>query len=133
MRGIVMQYLGMRKSWEIRRVRQQYAPQGSWNFVHNNAHPPIANIVKQLMVKIGVVQIEHPPHSSDLNLPDFFLFPRLKLALKGKRFAGIPDVPRNVMRILKSIPIEGFMQSFQDLYSRALRGIVMGDDYFKGQ
>ncbi|GFV45938.1 hypothetical protein TNCV_1977741 [Trichonephila clavipes] len=37
-------------------------------------------------------QIEHPPYSPDFNSSsDFFLFPRPKLALKGKRFGNIPE------------------------------------------
>ncbi|GFV21812.1 hypothetical protein TNCV_4524991 [Trichonephila clavipes] len=45
--------------------------------------------------KKGVEQIEHPPYLPDLNPTDFFLFPRLKLALKGKRFDDIPDIQRS--------------------------------------
>ncbi|GFT81339.1 hypothetical protein TNCV_3672361 [Trichonephila clavipes] len=63
-----------------RRVRSQDAQQGSWFFVQENARPHTANIAKQFLVKKGVVQIEHPPFSPYLNPPDFFLFPRLKLA-----------------------------------------------------
>ncbi|GFU34783.1 hypothetical protein TNCV_2319801 [Trichonephila clavipes] len=42
--------------------------------------------------KKGWVQIEHPPYSPDLNPPDFILFPRLKLALKGKRSEEFPGI-----------------------------------------
>ncbi|GFV99168.1 hypothetical protein TNCV_1511411 [Trichonephila clavipes] len=69
-------------------------------FVLDNAHPHTANIVKQLLAKKVVGQVEHP-YSPDLN-PPFFLFPRLKLALKGKRFDDIPDTQRNVTRRLNS-------------------------------
>ncbi|GFU23293.1 HTH_48 domain-containing protein [Trichonephila clavipes] len=68
-------------------------------------------------VKKRVKQIEHPPYSSDLNLPDFFLFHRLNHVLKEKRFDDIPDIQRNVTRLLNSIPKEDFLQSFQDMYS----------------
>ncbi|GFY00805.1 hypothetical protein TNCV_2141971 [Trichonephila clavipes] len=37
------------------------------------------------------VQTEHPPYSPDLNPPDFFLFLRLKIALKENRLDDIPD------------------------------------------
>ncbi|GFU79676.1 histone-lysine N-methyltransferase SETMAR [Trichonephila clavipes] len=72
------------------------------------SHSP-ANIVKQLLAKKRVEQIEYLPYSSDLNPSDFFLFPRLKLALKGKRFDDIPDIQRNVTRLLNSIPNEDFL------------------------
>ncbi|GFW17242.1 hypothetical protein TNCV_1957131 [Trichonephila clavipes] len=67
------------------RVRPQYALQRSWFFVHDNARPHRANIVKQFLDIKGAVQIEYPPFTPDLNPPDFFLFLRLTLALKGKR------------------------------------------------
>ncbi|GFW08618.1 histone-lysine N-methyltransferase SETMAR [Trichonephila clavipes] len=83
--------------------------------------------------KKGVVQSEHPPYLPNLNPPGFFLFLRLKLALKGKRFDDIPDIQRNVTRLLNSIPKEDFWQSFQDMFSRSQLCIVMGDNYFEEQ
>ncbi|GFS47846.1 hypothetical protein TNCV_3598441 [Trichonephila clavipes] len=50
-------------------------------FVPDNAHPRTA---KQFLAKKGVDLIEHPPFLPDINPPDFFLFPQLKLTLKGK-------------------------------------------------
>ncbi|GFV86608.1 histone-lysine N-methyltransferase SETMAR [Trichonephila clavipes] len=88
-------------------------------FVRDNDRPHAANIVKQFLAKKGAVQIEHPPFSPDLNSPDFFLFPRLKLALKRKRFDDIPDIQRNATRLLNSISKEDFLKSFQDMYNRS--------------
>ncbi|GFW79838.1 uncharacterized protein TNCV_3898391 [Trichonephila clavipes] len=85
-------------------------------FVHDNAHPHTSNIVKQFLGKKGV-QNEYPSYSLDLNPSDFFLFPRLKLALKGNRFDDIPDIQRNVTSLLNSIRKEDFLQSFQNMYS----------------
>ncbi|GFV89496.1 histone-lysine N-methyltransferase SETMAR [Trichonephila clavipes] len=79
----------------------------------------------------GVVQIEQPPYSPGLNRPGFFLFPRLKLSLKGKRFDDIPETQRNVARLLNFIPEEHFLQSFQNMHSRSQRCIVMGDEILK--
>ncbi|GFT65685.1 histone-lysine N-methyltransferase SETMAR [Trichonephila clavipes] len=78
------------------------------------------------------VQIE-PSYSPDLHSSDFFLFPRFKLVLKGKIFDDIPDIQRNVTKLLNSIPKEDFLQSFQDMYSRSQWCIVMGGGYFKGK
>ncbi|GFU01631.1 mariner Mos1 transposase [Trichonephila clavipes] len=61
----------------------QYPQQGPWLFAHHNARPYTANIFKQFLAKKEVWQIEHLPYSPNLNPPDFFLFKRLKLALKG--------------------------------------------------
>ncbi|GFX13096.1 hypothetical protein TNCV_2357521 [Trichonephila clavipes] len=117
----------------LRRVRPQYAQQGSWFFVHDNALLHTASIAKQLLAKKRVVQIEYPPYSPDLKPPDFFLLPRLKLTLKGKRFEDIPDIRRNVTRFLNSILKKDFLQNFQDMYSRSQQRVVKGGDYFEGQ
>ncbi|GFX24902.1 hypothetical protein TNCV_3451721 [Trichonephila clavipes] len=79
------------------------------------------------------MHIEHPPFSPDLIPPGFFLFPRLNLALKGKRFDDISQVQWSVTRLLNSISKEDFLQSFQDMYSRSEGCIVMGGGYFEGQ
>ncbi|GFV58123.1 histone-lysine N-methyltransferase SETMAR [Trichonephila clavipes] len=97
------------------------------------ARPHTTNIVKQFLAKKGVVEIEHPPFSPDLNPPDFFLFPRLKLPLKGKKFDDIPDIQRNFTRRLSSTPKEDFFQTFQDMNSRSQRCIVMGGDFLEEQ
>ncbi|GFU65907.1 histone-lysine N-methyltransferase SETMAR [Trichonephila clavipes] len=86
----------------------------TWFFVHDDSLSHTTNIIKQFLAKRGV---ESPPFSPDLNPPDFFLFPRLKIALKGKRFDDIPDIQRNVTRLFNSIPKEDFLQSFQDMVS----------------
>ncbi|GFT37299.1 histone-lysine N-methyltransferase SETMAR [Trichonephila clavipes] len=82
----------------LRKVRIQYAQQCSWFFVQDNAQltQPISK--NSFWQKKRVVQIEHSPYSPDLNPPDFFLFRRLKLALKGKKPDDILDIQRKVKR-----------------------------------
>jgi hypothetical protein len=48
--------------------------------------------------------MDHPPYSPDLALCDFWVFRKLKYALKGQRFADIPDIQRNVTTLLRGIP-----------------------------
>ncbi|GFW29670.1 hypothetical protein TNCV_3935371 [Trichonephila clavipes] len=67
--------------------------------------------------------IEHPPYLPDLNLPDFLLFLRFKLSLNSKRFDDIPDIQRNVIRLL-NIPKEDFLQRSPDMYSISQQYIV---------
>ncbi|GFT07036.1 hypothetical protein TNCV_1415811 [Trichonephila clavipes] len=101
-------------------------------FLFTTPRPHIANIVKQFLSKKEVVKTEHPPFSPDLNLLELFLFPRLKLALKGKRFDDISDIQRSVTRLLNFTSKEDVLQSFQDMYSKCQRSIGMRVDYFEG-
>ncbi|GFX21334.1 hypothetical protein TNCV_2252811 [Trichonephila clavipes] len=67
------------------------------------------------------------------NPPDYFFFPRLN-ALNRKRLDDIPNIQRNVMRLLNFILKEDFLQSFQNMYSRSQRSsIVIRGNYFEGQ
>ncbi|UYV63527.1 hypothetical protein LAZ67_2004517 [Cordylochernes scorpioides] len=57
----------------------------NWIIHHDNAPPHTATSVLTYLAKHGI-QIQQPPYSPDLAPNDFFLFPKLKMALKGRRF-----------------------------------------------
>ena len=52
--------------------------------------------------------MDHPPYSPELAPCDFWLFPKLKSALKGQRFADLSDIQRNVKTLLRGIPENDF-------------------------
>jgi hypothetical protein len=64
---------------------------------------------------------------------DFFLFPRLKSFMKGRRFADVAAIQERVTAVLRSIPKEAFVDSFQKLYERCQQCVVKDGDCFKGQ
>jgi hypothetical protein len=39
-----------------------------------------------------LIDMQHPPYSPNLALNDFWLFPKMKSALKGRRFQGNEDI-----------------------------------------
>jgi len=67
---------------------------GNWFFHHDNAPAHTALSVRRFLTKNGMTTVPHPPHSSDLAPCDFFLFPRMKRDMKGKRFADIEEVKK---------------------------------------
>jgi hypothetical protein len=54
-----------------------------------------------------VTTLEHSTYSPDLAPADFYLFPRLKSALKGRHFCDI-DVIKNATEELKGLSQNGF-------------------------
>jgi hypothetical protein len=42
----------------------------------------------------SIVELDHPPWSSDLALCDFRLFPKIKSALQGWRFQDTEDIKK---------------------------------------
>ena len=103
----------------IRRVRPNQYKSGDWFLLHDNAPAHTAILVAQFLAKRKVTVITHPPYSPDLAPADFFLFPKLKNAMKGGRFDNVPDIQRNVTRIMNSIPAEQFKRAFRHLYERS--------------
>ncbi len=84
------------------------------------------------MAKKGITVLSHPPHSPDLSPPpDYFLFPKLKLELKGTKFDTIDDIMCGVTMKLKGIPEAAFVEAMERLLNRADRCITVHGDYFE--
>jgi hypothetical protein len=74
--------------------------------------------------------LEHTQHSPDLVPADFYLFPRLKSALNGRRFCDVTDIIKNAAEELKRLSQNGFQECTEYFYSRWQECIVAKGDYF---
>ena len=63
---------------------------------------------------------------------DFYLFPRLKSALKGRCFRDAADITKNATDKLKRFSQNGFHECSQNLYTHWQKCIVVQGDYFEG-
>jgi hypothetical protein len=54
-------------------------------------------LVKDFLAKNNVKTLEHPPQSPGLASADFYPFPLLKTASKGRRFCDATDLIKNAM------------------------------------
>ena len=54
----------------IRRVRPGMCESGDWFLSHDNAPSHNATIVKQVLAKRNVTELDHPPYSPDLTPAD---------------------------------------------------------------
>jgi hypothetical protein len=89
-------------------------------------------LVKDVLAKSNATTLEHPPYSPDLGPADFYLFPRPKSALKGRRFCDITDFIKNATEELTEAPPNGFQESYHHLDSRWQKYIVAHGDYLDG-
>jgi len=64
---------------------------------------------------------------------DFFLFPYLKIIMKGARFTDVAAIDECVTAVLQSTLKEAFADSFQKLYERCQQCVVKDGDYFEGK
>jgi histone-lysine N-methyltransferase SETMAR len=58
----------------------------NWFLHHGNAPAHTSFVVRQFLTSKNIAVISHPPYSPDLASCDFFLFPKIKLRLKGRHF-----------------------------------------------
>ena len=72
-----------------------------------------------------------PPCSPYLSPPDYVLFPKLKMKLKGLHFADITEIQEAVTDDLKKAQKEEFSAAFQKLYKRAKACIYANGAYFE--
>jgi len=65
--------------------------------------------VSNFLASKSVLILNHSPYSSNLASCDYFLFPKLKMKLKGKQFDIILDVQKT---LTEAISKEDFQRSF---------------------
>ena len=72
-----------------------------------------------------------PPYSRDLSPPDYFLFPKLKMKLKGLHFATVAEIQEAVTDELKKVQKEEFSAASQKLYDHTKACICASGAYFE--
>jgi hypothetical protein len=63
---------------------------------------------------------------------DFFLFHRIKIKLKGRRFDDVDTIKMNTTRELNMLSREDFQRCFQKCQERWDKCILSAGDYFEG-
>ena len=87
---------------------------------------------RDFLAKNKTVIMPQSPYSPDLAPCDFFLFPKLKKPMKGKRFATIDEIKSESKNELMAIPKSAFQKCFGDLKKRWHKCIISEGDYFEG-
>ncbi|PNF22264.1 RING-box protein 1A [Cryptotermes secundus] len=106
--GLIEELLGMPKSTVHQILTEDLGKQkvyarfvlhvlsGSWSLLHNNAPSHKSKIVCDFLARKGITVLDHPPYSPDLAPADFWLFPKVKLAMKGDCHDTIQDIPNRI-------------------------------------
>jgi hypothetical protein len=63
---------------------------------------------------------------------DFWLFPKLKMPLKGTQFESREDIMQNATAQLITIPKDAFQKCFQQWQKRWEKCVHYQGDYFEG-
>jgi histone-lysine N-methyltransferase SETMAR len=66
----------------------------NWILYDDNALCHRTLIVNEFLANHNTLSLPHPPYSPDLAPADFFLFPKMKMQLKGRRFHTVAEIHR---------------------------------------
>ena len=116
----------------IRRKRPNLWHAKNWILHDDNAPCHRALLVREFLAKNNTPSLPHPPYSPDLAPADFFLFPKMKLRLKGRRFGTIAEIQDESQRVLNQLTREDFQTAFQEWQKRWTRCIDAEGNYFEG-
>ena len=85
----------------IQRVRPAAFCSRDFFLLNDNAPAHKAASVCQFLTPKNATTFYHPPYSPDLSTSDYFLFPKLKMKLKGLHFADVAEIQEAVNDELK--------------------------------
>ena len=75
--------------------------------------------------------LPHPPYSPDLAPSDYFLFPKLKKRLGGKRFYSNDEIISQTNTYFEDLEISYFLEGIQKLEKRWTKCIELKGDYIE--
>jgi len=76
----------------VRRKRPEMWKNGDWLLHHDNAPAYTSLVLREFLTKNNMTIVPHPAYSPDLAPCDFYVFPKMILRLKGRRFVSIEEI-----------------------------------------
>jgi len=100
--------------------------------LHDNAQPHLGKDVHELLDRYSWEVLPHPPYSPDVSLPDFDLFPKLKINMRGVRFSTLEDLSASVTRRVRQLNCSRDLTGIMDLPKRWDAVTRQKGDYTEG-
>lgn len=98
-------------------------------FLQDNAPPHTSKVAMSKIAEIGFELIAHPPYSPDLAPSDFYLFPKLKEYLAGKKYGSNDEVISAVDGYFEDLDKSAYNSGIRDLKNRLLKCIEVQGEY----
>ncbi|PNF38978.1 hypothetical protein B7P43_G06608 [Cryptotermes secundus] len=106
---------------DVRRIAAKSVPQLLQNEQKQHRLEVCRELQQQLQedpnflskVVTGDEIVPHPPYSPDLAPCDFFLFPKMKIKLKGRRFDTVEEIRAETQTVLNTLTKKDFQDAFE--------------------
>lgn len=115
----------------IRKKRPELWQNNSWILHHDNAPSHTALTVCQFLAESSTNIIGQPPYSPDMAPCDFFLFPKLKIPLRGRRLESVEAIKKDLLEELEAIPLTAYSKCMEDWINRWHMCIASNGEYFE--
>jgi len=86
--------------------------------LHDNARPNLGKDVRELLDVCSWEVLTHPPYSPNMNPPNFEMFPKLKINMRGMRFSRLEDLSPSVTRRVRQLNCSRDLTGIMDLPKR---------------
>ena len=114
----------------VRRKRPEKWANG-FILYHDNAPCHTLLLVQQFLSNKNITVCPHLPYSPDLAPCDFWLFPEVKMTMKGKGFEAIQDIEAAKTAQLKTLTEEDFQNCFRKWQERWDKCVRTEGEYFE--
>ena len=101
---------------KLRKYYQKRHPATGFKHVrllHDNAPAHTSAIVTAFLKKEKVTVLPHPPYSQDLGPCDFFLFPKMKAFLAGRKYQSRQALGFAIHQYLITVPKSAYPDAFK--------------------
>jgi transposase len=98
----------------------------NWLLHHDNVPAHTSLVVREFLTTNNVSTVPYPACSADLAPCDFYVFPKMKLRLKGRCFASIEEGQAELQQILNTLTSADFNERFQKWQNHWDRCIQLG-------
>jgi [histone H3]-lysine36 N-dimethyltransferase SETMAR len=115
----------------VLKVFQERRPGQPMKLHDDNAPAHRSAKVLEFLDQQRITKLEHPPYSPDLAPLDFFVFPRLKKALRGRSFSNRQHIGQAISEVLEAFTEDDWLSCFQQWKSRLQQCIDAGGEYFE--
>ena len=103
----------------------------TWLLHHDNEPACAALLTRRFLTANNMTVMPHPPYSPDLAPKDFFLFPKLKMKLKGRRFQT-EEIQIESQAVLNTLRENDFQECFKNWQRHLDHCQASEGDYFEG-
>jgi len=117
---------------EIQQKRPELWRAGNCLLHDDNAPSHQALITHEFLAHNSIITLPHPPYSPDMAPCDFFVFPKMNLQLKGRRFDRVEEIQQESQNVLSTLRDQDFQHAFQQWQRRWDQCVAAHRDYFQG-